>query len=91
MINVLQHVLRGKVSYGKITFFLFREHWHPEFMSLDDKRHRYIPKALRPEDYMRKKGLGRRYNKWKPKMTIPLEDRPAVYKLPTTEYNPKEQ
>lgn len=70
---------------------LGKEHWHPEFMSLDDKRHRYIPKALRPEDYMRKKGLGRRYNKWKPKLTIPLEDRPAVYKLPTTEYNPKEQ
>ena len=31
---------------------------------------------------MKKKGLGRRYSKHLPKLTIPLEDRAAVYKLP---------
>jgi len=70
---------------------LGKEHWHPEFESYDAKNHRYIPKAMRPEDYMRKKGLGRRYNKWKPKLTVPLEDKAAVYKLPKTlEYRPED-
>jgi len=68
---------------------LGKEHWHPEFMSLDENQHRYIPKALRPEDFMRKKGLGRRYSKWQPKLSIPLEDKAAVYKLPkTVDYQP---
>ena len=31
---------------------------------------------------MKKKGLGRRYSKHLPKLTIPLEDKAAVYKLP---------
>ena len=35
---------------------------------------------------MKKKGLGRRYNKYLPKLTIPLEDQAAVYKLPNTKY-----
>jgi len=70
---------------------LGKEHWHPEFESYDNKKNRYIPKALRPEDYMRKKGLGRRYNKFLPKLTVPLEEKAAVYKLPkTTSYQPPE-
>ena len=56
---------------------MFRNHWHPEFESLDPPKGRYIPKAMRPEDFMRKKGLGRRYNKFAPKLTVPLEDAAA--------------
>jgi len=63
-----------------------REHWHPEFMQYEEKTFPYLPKAFRKEDYMKKKGLGRRYNKYLPKLTIPLEDQAAVYKLPNTKY-----
>jgi len=69
---------------------LGRNHWHPEFESLDKPRGKYIPKAMRPEDFMRKKGLGRRYNKYAPNLTVPLEDAAAVYKLPKIEYQPEE-
>ena len=31
---------------------------------------------------MKKKGLGRRYSKYLPKLKLPLEDKAAVYKLP---------
>merc|ERR1712137_1077502 len=63
-----------------------REHWHPEFMEYEEKTLPYLPKAYRSKDYMKKKGLGRRYNKYLPKLTIPLEDEAAVYKLPKTKY-----
>jgi len=69
---------------------LGREHWHPEFESLDEKNPRYIPKALRPHDFMRKKGLGRRYGKHMPKLNIPLEEKAAIYKLPKVAYEPPE-
>lgn len=46
----------------------------------------YLPKAFRKEDFMKKKGLGRRYNKHLPKLTVPLEETAAVYKLPKTKY-----
>lgn len=61
---------------------LFREHWHPEFEAYEEKNNPYLPKAFRKEDFMKKKGLGRRYSKLLPKLTIPLEERAAVYKLP---------
>ena len=70
----------------KFFYFYFREHWHPEFMQYEEKTFPYLPKAFRKEDYMKKKGLGRRYNKYLPKLTIPLEDQAAVYKLPNTKY-----
>jgi len=71
---------------------LGKEHWHPEFETYDEKNNRYIPKALRPEEFMRKKGLGRRYSKWLPKLSIPLEEKAAVYKLPkSTSYQPPEE
>ena len=66
--------------------FPFSEHWHPEFMEYEEKTHPYQAKAFRSEDWMKKKGLGRRYNKYLPKLSIPLEDEAAVYKLPKTEY-----
>ena len=70
---------------------MFRNHWHPEFETLDEPHGRYIPKAMRPEEYMRKKGLGRRYNRYAPKLTVPLEETAAVYKLPkSVEYQPEE-
>eukprot|EP00092_Neocalanus_flemingeri_P010485 GFUD01011296.1.p1 GENE.GFUD01011296.1~~GFUD01011296.1.p1 ORF type:complete len:107 (-),score=25.69 GFUD01011296.1:15-335(-) len=70
---------------------LGKEHWHPEFETYDEKNHRYIPKAKRPEDFMRKKGLGRRYSKWQPKLSIPLEEKAVVYKLPNVSYQPPEE
>lgn len=74
-----------------IVIILFREHWHPEFESLDENQHGYIPKAKRPEPWMMKKGLGRRYNKHLPKLAVPMEDTAAVYRLPKTlEYEPEE-
>jgi len=70
---------------------LGRNHWHPEFETLDEPHGKYIPKAMRPEEYMRKKGLGRRYNRYAPKLTVPLEETAAVYKLPkSVEYQPEE-
>jgi len=61
---------------------LGREHWHPEFKTLDEGQHRYIPKWYR-EPWQRKKGLGRRYSKFAPKMKIPLQDEPlSVHSLP---------
>lgn len=70
---------------------LGKEHWHPEFESLDENQHGYIPKAKRPEPWMMKKGLGRRYNKHLPKLAVPMEDTAAVYRLPkTVEYEPEE-
>ena len=55
-------------------------------MEYEEKTLPYLPKAYRSKDYMKKKGLGRRYNKYLPKLTIPLEDEAAVYKLPKTKY-----
>ena len=70
---------------------MFRNHWHPEFETLDQPQGKYIPKAMRPEDWMRKKGLGRRYNRYAPKLAVPLEEKAAVYKLPkTVEYQPED-
>jgi len=70
---------------------LGRNHWHPEFETLDEPHGKYIPKAMRPEEFMRKKGLGRRYNKYAPKLAVPLEDTAAVYKLPkSVEYQPED-
>jgi len=67
-----------------------REHWHPEFMEVKENNPPYVPKAMRKEDYMRKKGLGRRYNKYLPKLTVPLEETAAIYKLPETKYKPED-
>ena len=64
------------------SILLPREHWHPEFEAYKEKVNPYLPKAFRKEDFMKKKGLGRRYSKHLPKLTIPLEDKAAVYKLP---------
>jgi len=61
-----------------------REHWHPEFEAYEEKTNPYLPKAYRKEDFMKKKGLGRRYSKYLPKLKLPLEDKAAVYKLPKT-------
>lgn len=66
--------------------FPFSEHWHPEFMEYGEMTHPYQPKAYRSEDWMKKKGLGRRYSKYHPKLSIPLEDEALVYKLPKTNY-----
>jgi len=63
-----------------------REVWHPEFTEYEEKSMPYLPKAYRKEDFMKKKGLGRRYNKHLPKLTVPLEETAAVYKLPKTKY-----
>lgn len=61
---------------------LGREHWHPEFKTLDEQQNRYIPKWYR-EPWQRKKGLGRRYSKHAPKLKIPLQDEPlSVHELP---------
>ena len=55
-------------------------------MEFGEKSNPYLPKAKRSQDFMKKKGLGRRYNRYLPKLTIPLEDQTAVYKLPKTKY-----
>ena len=73
-----------------ILFVCFREHWHPEFEQYEEKTLPYLPKAFRKEDFMKKKGLGRRYSKHLPKLTVPLEDTAAVYKLPDTKYKKSE-
>lgn len=59
-------------------------------MEVKENNPPYVPKAMRKEDYMRKKGLGRRYNKYLPKLTVPLEDTAAIYKLPETKYKPED-
>ena len=66
------------------SILLLREHWHPEFEAYEEKTNPYLPKAYRKEDFMKKKGLGRRYSKYLPKLKLPLEDKAAVYKLPKT-------
>merc|ERR1739838_324403 len=47
---------------------LGKEHWHPEFETYDEKNNRYIPKALRPEQFLRKKALGPRHSQRLPKL-----------------------
>ena len=71
-------------------FLYFREQWHPEFMEYKERRPPYVPKAFRKEDFMKKKGLGRRYSRYNPKLTVPLEEHAAVYKLPKTKYEKPE-
>ena len=77
-----------KLDYNLILFS--REVWHPEFTEYEEKHMPYLPKAFRKEDYMKKKGLGRRYSKYLPKLSVPLEDQAAVYKLPKTKYEKPE-
>jgi len=60
---------------------LGKEHWHPEFKSLDEEQHRYIPRAFR-ERFQTQKGLGRRYSRKAPKLEVPLKEKAAVYELP---------
>merc|ERR1712241_400001 len=67
-----------------------REQWHPEFMEYKERRPPYVPKAFRKEDFMKKKGLGRRYSRYNPKLSVPLEEHAAVYKLPKTKYEKPE-
>ena len=59
-------------------------------MEYGEKNNPYLPKAYRSQDFMKKKGLGRRYNKYLPKLSVPLEDQAAVYKLPNTKYEKDE-
>merc|ERR1712059_82789 len=65
-----------------------KQHWHPEFKQWDEEKSRYIPKWFR-EPWMRKKGLHRRDHKYAPKVTVPLQDKVSVYKLPDVKYNKK--
>lgn len=65
--------------------FLGKEHWNPEFVNTDEKRDRYIAKGMR-EEWTRKGQLNRRYNKFQPKIQIPLKDKIAVYEIPETKY-----
>jgi len=69
--------------------FLGKEHWHPEFVNTDEKRDRYIPKGLR-EPWTRKGTLNRRYNKFQPKIRVPLKEKIAVYEVPSMEYKGEE-
>ena len=61
-------------TYNKLNSFVSRQHWHPEFKQYDEARHRYVPKGYR-EPWQRKYGLGRRYSKNAPKVTVPLQDK----------------
>lgn len=65
--------------------FLGKEHWDPEFVNTDEKRDRYIPKGMRPEN-TRKGPTNRRNNKLEPKIVVPLKERIAVLELPDTKY-----
>ena len=67
---------------------VFRQHWHPEFKQYDETRHRYVPKGYR-EPWQRKYGLGRRYSKNAPKVTVPLQDKVSEFQMPDTRYNKK--
>jgi len=68
---------------------LGKEHWHPEFITADEKRDYYIPKGMR-EPWTRKGQLNRRYNKFQPKIRVPLRDKIAVYEVPSLEYKDDE-
>ena len=59
---------------GSYNICSIRQHWHPEFKQYDEERHRYVPKGYR-EPWQRKWGLGRRYSKNAPKVTVPLQDK----------------
>ena len=61
-------------TYNTLNSFVARQHWHPEFKQYDEARHRYVPKGYR-EPWQRKYGLGRRYSKNAPKVTVPLQDK----------------
>jgi len=65
--------------------FLGKEHWHPEFINTDEKTDRFVPKGMR-EPWTRKGTLNRRYNKFDPKLQIPLKDKIAVWTVPDTKY-----
>ncbi|XP_023334071.1 39S ribosomal protein S30, mitochondrial [Eurytemora carolleeae] len=65
--------------------FLGKEHWHPEFVNTDEKRHKYIAKGMR-EPWTRKGELNRRYNKFQPKIAFPLKEKLAVYEVPESKY-----
>merc|ERR1712032_1252509 len=54
----------------------------------DEERHRYVPKAYR-EPWQRKYGLGRRYSKNAPKVTVPLQDKVSEFQMPDMRYNKK--
>jgi len=63
-----------------------KEHWNPEFISCDEKVDKYIPRGLRPA-WTRKGTLNRRYNKFAPKIKVPLSDtKTAVWALPDMKY-----
>merc|ERR1711874_350748 len=51
----------------------WQEHFHPEFKKYDEERQRYLPKGFR-EPWQRKRGMGRRYYRYLPKLKIPLEE-----------------
>jgi len=55
-----------------------KEHWHPEFKSFDEPKHRYLPRAYR-ERWQTKPGLGRRYSRHLPKLKIPLQKDPGPH------------
>jgi len=65
-----------------------RQHWHPEFKQYDEARHRYVPKGYR-EPWQRKYGLGRRYSKNAPKVTVPLQDKVSEFQMPDRRFNKK--
>eukprot|EP00088_Acartia_fossae_P007972 TRINITY_DN1374_c0_g1_i7.p1 TRINITY_DN1374_c0_g1~~TRINITY_DN1374_c0_g1_i7.p1 ORF type:complete len:174 (+),score=48.04 TRINITY_DN1374_c0_g1_i7:40-522(+) len=64
---------------------LGKEHWHPEFVNYDQKELKYIPKGMRPA-WTRRRGLARRYNKFLPKIEVPLKDKVAVWRAPDRTY-----
>ena len=84
LVKFITHFKLNKLNIIKLinSILLPREHWHPEFEAYEEKTNPYLPKAYRKEDFMKKKGLGRRYSKYLPKLKLPLEDKAAVYKLP---------
>jgi len=67
------------------TDFMGKEHWNPEFVNCDEKTHRYIPKGKRPA-WTRKGTLNRRYNKYDPKIQVPLKNKIAVWSVPDMKY-----
>jgi len=67
---------------------LGKEHWDPEFINTDEKTDRYIPKGMRPE-WQRKGKLNKRYNKYNPRIQVPLKDKIAVYSVPDVKYRPE--
>jgi len=69
--------------------FLGKEHWHPEFVNADVKKNTYIAKGKR-EPWTRQGKYNRRYNKFQPKLQVPLKDKIAVYSVPSMRYKDQE-